>query len=554
VSTATPTLGWLVLAWLCRHLPSPRDETLPYRPAAWQVRRTLRWYELDSEGKRLWNRCHDEDPKGKGKSPHAGATAICEFRGPVVFAGWAREGDVYACGDHGCRCGWAYAYRMGEAKGKPWGSPGLPSPWVQVAAVSEAQTANTWAALHAFLAANDGRLAEWLRLEPGRTLVYWRDRVDAKIERVTSSASSRTGQPITHAVMDEPQEWTPELRGPTLANTILENLTKLDGWAHFTGNAPVLGRGSVAEMLAEPAARALHIAPRPSVEPLPEMTRDELRPLVTEVYEETPWAPVERILDDIEDRAAHPWPNSRRLFLNLPWDGRDVDRWMPADLWARVADPELVLSPKAPTFVAVRVAHDHRSGAIASAQRRGDQVIVMSEAFTAPAGQYLSTGVLEERVQELRCAYPSQVMAVKKYSTSPRAREYQRPLPGPEVAYHGSFFEGSAQRLTAAGAVMVDVPSSHERMTPAAETLMRLVTDGQLVHDGDPETATQMSAVVAREAAKGWSVDAAEGATPGEHQRIVAAQAVMLAAHRALNAPPAARQKHTVHGLPGRAS
>ncbi len=34
-----------------------------------------------------------------------------------------------------------------------------------------------------------------------------------------------------------------------LAQTILENLTKMDGWAHFTGNRPVLGRGSVAELM-----------------------------------------------------------------------------------------------------------------------------------------------------------------------------------------------------------------------------------------------------------------------------------------------------------------
>lgn len=172
MSSEVPTLGWVVLAWLTRHLPNPRDETLPYRPAEWQARRTLRWYELDGDGRRLWNRVHDEDPKGKGKSPHGAATCICEFRGPVTFHRWARAGDAYACADHRCDCGWVYRYRPGEAMGLPWASPGLPAPWIQVAAVSEAQTANTWAALHAFLAANDGRLARNLHLDAGRTLVY----------------------------------------------------------------------------------------------------------------------------------------------------------------------------------------------------------------------------------------------------------------------------------------------------------------------------------------------------------------------------------------------
>jgi hypothetical protein len=354
-------------------------------------------------------------------------------------------------------------------------------------------------------------------------------------------------------VLDEPQLWTPSNQGDKLARTILRNLTKTGGWAHFTGNAPATGLASVAEVFGQPEDGVLHFATRPSEEPQAEWPDDRKLWALGQVYAGVPWMDLERVLADVKSPAI-PWDEKLRFSFNLRTKGSDVDRWMPSELWEAAADPELELSPTAPTFVVVRVAHDHRSAAIAAAQRRGDQVTVTCQAFAAPEGQYLSAAVLEERIHELQRAYPAQVMAVKRYSTSPRAKEYLRPRPGPEVAYHGSFFEGSAQRLTASGAVLVDVPSSHERLTPAAETLMRLVTDGQLIHDGDPETATQMSAVVAREAPKGWTVDAADGATPGEHQRIVAAQAVMLAAHRALNAPAAVLPKHFVHGLPGRAS
>lgn len=481
-------------------------------------------------------------------SPHAAATVICEFRGPVVFDGWAREGDLYVCAWYGCSCGWVYRYRPGEPRGKPWGSPGLPSPWVQVAAVSEAQTANTWAALHGFLAANEKRTARWLGLEPGRTLVYWTDRVDAKIERVTSSAASRTGQPITHAVIDEPQEQTPELRGPELAYTILENLTKLDGWAHFTGNAPVMGRASVAEAFRAPAPRALHLGVRPSVTPREDMTRAELLPLLREVYEDTPWVPYERILDDAEDRVAHPWPSTWRLFLNLPWEPGGESVWMPADVWAsRQGDP--VSSAREPAYACVRIAHRHQWAAVAVAQvvgpagrpvqlnkerrpmlREGDRVLLWCRVFTAAEGEQVDVSTIEAHLRQLRRTLPARVLA--KVPVGTRGRERDGSLRGPEIAYAGAFWAGSAQRFRAERAALVDVPSTPERLAPAAETLMQVVQSGVLAHDGDADLAEQIADVVATPAVKGWKPEPRDDEAP-----IVAAIAAMLAVHRAVTAP-----------------
>lgn len=503
--TAADTLGHLVLLWLCRHLPSPRDEREPFSPARWQMERTLRWYEVDAAGKRCWNRVHDTDPKGRGKSPMAAAIAIAEFRGPVVFAGWATGGEVYACSEAGCSCGWEYEYCAGEPMGKPWGSPGLPSPWVQVAAVSEAQSANTWAALHAFLAGNERRAAKWLGLDAGRTLVYWVDRVDAKMERVTASASTRTGQPITHAVMDEPQEWVPGLHGPELARTVLENLTKMDGWAHFTGNAPVLGRGSVSELFgyrlvegrwepAPPMPRVLHLGTGPSVTPRPDMTREELRPLVREVYQDTPWTPVDRILDDAEDRVAYPWPEVWRLFLNLHL-GRDP------------------LNKEGKPMLGT-----------------GDRVALEARTWTAAEGEQVDLTEIEAYLTQLRRRLPARVRAQVPVGTRGRMRDGT--LRGPEIAYAGAFFAGSAQRFRAESAALVDIPSTPERLTPAAEVLMQLVASGVLLHDGDAELARQLGNVVAKPMPKGWKPEPIDPDEP-----IVAARAAMLAVHRAYTAP-----------------
>jgi len=84
---------------------------------------------------------------------------------------------------------------------------------------------------------------------------------------------------------------------------------------------------------------------------------------------------------------------------------------------------------------------------------------------------------------------------------------------------------------------MVDVPSTPERITPAAETLMGLVTSRALIHDGDVELAAQIGNVLARPAAKGWAIEAAVDARTHQSRRIVGAQAAMLALHRAMTAP-----------------
>jgi hypothetical protein len=78
--------------------------------------------------------------------------------------------------------------------------------------------------------------------------------------------------------------------------------------------------------------------------------------------------------------------------------------------------------------------------------------------------------------------------------------------------------------------VLLDYPSTPERVSPAA-SLMQLVTSRALVHEDDPDLARQLGRVVARPTAKGWAVASGTG------EPIVAAQAAMLAVHRAMTAP-----------------
>ena len=85
-------------------------------------------------------------PQKTGKGPTEASCAILEACGPVVFAGWAKLGDVYRCSDNGCPCGWVYHYNPGEPKGMRH-----PSPLIQLTANSEDQVRNAYRPLVAMI-------------------------------------------------------------------------------------------------------------------------------------------------------------------------------------------------------------------------------------------------------------------------------------------------------------------------------------------------------------------------------------------------------------------
>jgi hypothetical protein len=217
-----------------------------------------------------------------------------------------------------------------------------------------------------------------------------------------------------------------------------------------------------------------------------------------------------------------------------------LEAWMPPDAWAACSgDP--VFEPGIPTYAAVRLAHDHRSAAVAIAQRQGDGVVLRVRSFPdtpLAEGQYVLAEPIEEHIVSLRKRYPASVTAEVRFS--PGGKVYKRPKPGPLILRRGALFEPSRQRLEGHKVVTLDVPSSPERMTPAAETLMQLVTSAALVHDGDRELGRQVARVVAKQRPKSWAIESGTG------EPIVASQAAMLAVHWAMTSE--APRSHRVQG------
>lgn len=165
-------------------------------------------------------------PQKLGKGPHTAAHVCLEGAGPALFAGWAAEGDGYACSDWGCRCGWEYEYEPGEPMGMPW-----PTPLIQITAVSEDQTENIYDALRPMI--EQGPLGD---LIPKTGEEFIRLPGGGRIDTVTSSAMSRLGQRITASFQDEVGLWTKLNKMAKVADTQYRNLSGMGGRASLTTN------------------------------------------------------------------------------------------------------------------------------------------------------------------------------------------------------------------------------------------------------------------------------------------------------------------------------
>lgn len=299
-----PSLGWSFLYWAYDHLPSPRDHSEPLTFTPEQAAGLVEWFAVDVEtGKRfIYRRGCSRRAKGWGKSPREAAKAIGALVADVVPDGFDADG---------------------EPVGRPWGTGGLPHAWVQIAAVSEDQTDNTYSVLYELLTANDGKAADELRVDVGLTRCFLRDR-PGKLEPVTASAGSREGQPVTEAVLDETHLWTPQNGGVKLARTLRRNVAKMAGRSYETTNSFVPGEESVAEAThkaVESGAAGIYYD---AVEapPVKEDDPDEkLLEALKVAYGDSWWVDLQRLLADIRD-PDQPWEDSQRFFFNWNVDDR----------------------------------------------------------------------------------------------------------------------------------------------------------------------------------------------------------------------------------------
>jgi hypothetical protein len=174
-----------------------------------------------------YRRALDIGPQKVGKSPKSAAHICVEAVGPSVFAGRAGRDDGYACADHGCGCGWEYAYEPGEPMGML-----RPTPWIQIIAVSEDGTGNVYKALRPMI-----ELGPLAFLMPKTGEDFIRIPGDGLIEPVTSSDTSRVGARGTFVVETEVGFYTPRNGMTKVADTLHRNLAGMSARAALETNS-----------------------------------------------------------------------------------------------------------------------------------------------------------------------------------------------------------------------------------------------------------------------------------------------------------------------------
>lgn len=321
------TLGWEALRFAATYLKHPNGirSGLPWKFTPEQARFVLWWYAVDSDGRWLFYHGARRLGKGAGKSPVAAALALIEFCGPV------RLHDLDPALPGGC-------------KGRR-----VDMPLVQIAATSEAQTANTQRHVRA-MAPKGSRIVDEFRLDPGRT--RYNMLPEGTLQVITSSPTTAEGAEATFVVADEVEHWLPANGGPELASTLIDNLTKSGNRMLETANAWKPDVGSVAQDTFDAWCaqedgklkddrRILYDAVI-----APPGTRLEdpvsLRAGLEFVYADCPWADVEAIMTRIWSPKSRP-DDSKRKYLN--WPVAPANAWCDPQAWALLARPDLVVAP-----------------------------------------------------------------------------------------------------------------------------------------------------------------------------------------------------------------
>ncbi|WP_190821976.1 hypothetical protein [Saccharopolyspora pogona] len=191
------TLGWQVINWMAKYInqPSGPNARKPFLPTLEQARFLLWWYAVDDNGEFIYRAGTLRRLKGWGKDPLAAAMSLAELCGPVEFSRW-------------------------DSNGEPVGTT-RSAAWVQVAAVSQDQTRNTFTLFPGMISS---RMKARYGLQVNRTIIY--SEVGGMIEAVTSSPTAMEGKRPTFVILNEIQWWMENNQGHEMANIIDGNVTK----------------------------------------------------------------------------------------------------------------------------------------------------------------------------------------------------------------------------------------------------------------------------------------------------------------------------------------
>jgi len=338
-STSSPRALKIVPRWIQRHcvIPDGDDRGEPFGLGAEQARFVLNHYLVRSSalpGQKAeaftYRRSQLVRAQKWGKSPLVAAFVCAEGVGPVLFDGWAVEGEFYLCSEHGCGCGWSYQYAVGEPKGTQWSTP-----LIQITATSEDQTDNTYDALRPMIEL--GRLVD---LIPKTGEEFIRLPNGGRIDAVTSKATSRLGQRVTFAAQDETGLWLASNGGHKLARTQRRGLAGMGGRSIETTNAWDPSQDSVAQQTHESTAKDVNRDFQQPPADLKFAVRADRAKIFAFNYKASPWVPVAGIEAEAAELMEKDPTDAERFFGNRIVAG--MGHWLTEAEWDAKKAPTIV--------------------------------------------------------------------------------------------------------------------------------------------------------------------------------------------------------------------
>ena len=330
-----PTLGYLWADWIAWHCPIPdgfhRGE--PYVMSDWQLWNTLNHGRVKPtvqfvpqnpiKGQAfVYRRTQVIAPQKTGKGPWSASMACNSALGPELFAGWAVGGEVYDCRDYGCGCGFVYEYEPGEPMGMPW-----PTPLIQMLATSEDQVDNMWRPLVSMV--KNGPLSE--RMRAGEEFIRIGD--DGRIDKVTSNAQSRLGNPTTAAYQDETGIYTIPNGMWKVARTMRRGVAGMGGRVIETTNSYDPAEKSIAQATFESTSTDIFRFYREPPAKLSFKNKRERRKILEFVYEGSWWVDLDAIEAEAVELMETDPAEAERFFGNRRVRG--LGTWLPDGAWEK---------------------------------------------------------------------------------------------------------------------------------------------------------------------------------------------------------------------------
>ncbi|MEV7599875.1 hypothetical protein AB0O91_21075 [Kitasatospora sp. NPDC089797] len=315
-----PSLGWTVGEWIEELCVIPDGDRAgePYRLTDEMWEFLAHYYRLKPEaqaGQRApafaYRRAQLVRPQKWGKGPFSASLICAEAVGPVLFDGWDAEG---------------------EPVGRPW-----PTPLIQIAANSEDQTANVYAALQPMIEL--GPLADLIP-DTGDTRINLPG--GGRIDPVTSRARTRLGQRVTFVVQDETGLWTVASGMVAVAETQRRGLAGMGGRSIETTNSWDPSEDSVAQRTYESRVRDIYRDHRLADARLDYRLKRDRKKIHRAVYGDSAkkpggWVDLDAIEAEAAELAERDLAQAERFFGNRVVSGTGT--WLERPVWDTLAEP-----------------------------------------------------------------------------------------------------------------------------------------------------------------------------------------------------------------------